>query len=54
MLVDSSRDLRTLPDTKFWPPGTFNYSAPRGIEGILSTGGALVGQLRFSWASKAF
>ena len=22
------RDLRTLPGTKFWLPGTFNYSAP--------------------------
>ena len=53
-LVDSSRDLRTLPDTKFWLPGTWNYSASRGIEGILSAGGAPVGQIRFSWASKAF
>ena len=52
MLVDSSRDLRT--DTKLWQAGTFNYSAPRGIEGILSAGGAPVGQLWFSWASKAF
>jgi len=33
-LLAKRRDLRTLPDTKFQLPDTFNYSAPLPVQGL--------------------